>query len=355
MSSTKKVRMVLDIILTVMIVFEMFIQYTGEFLHEVVGFAFFATVIAHLAISAKWIRSTAKAAQSGKMSARRGALAVMGILLTVTMVVLGVSSVAISSLLSSAGLVWTLGSYGMWATVHAVSSYALCGLVTIHLAMHWAFLASVLKVPYDPSRRRAIGVGVHAAAAVGAMALGVLAVGEAMPRTASAAVSNGNTAASGNAASSGNSGRSGFEGPVNDRSLGSEASGSSAGSSTSGTGSTSSSGTSAGSNSSSSASASSTGKGGRKKDKGARGQSSNGSSTSGPSANSSSNSVSGSGSLDTSPIAEDDASAVQDDYYSNDSRSDQESSTVEGICTLCRKRCPLSAPQCNRPYEAGLI
>ena len=28
---------------------------------------------------------------------------------------------------------------------------------------------------------------------------------------------------------------------------------------------------------------------------------------------------------------------------------------VVGICTLCRKNCPLSAPLCDKPYEYGLL
>ena len=38
------------------------------------------------------------------------------------------------------------------------------------------------------------------------------------------------------------------------------------------------------------------------------------------------------------------------------SSSDSGSSNgASGTCPLCHKNCPLSAPQCNRPYEAGLI
>ena len=33
----------------------------------------------------------------------------------------------------------------------------------------------------------------------------------------------------------------------------------------------------------------------------------------------------------------------------------EETPEILGTCTLCRKQCPLSAPRCNKPYEAGLI
>ena len=97
------------------------------------------------------------------------------------MVVLGVSSIAISTILEGAGLTWTLGSHAAWSVVHAVSSYTLCALVVVHLAMDWAFLAATFRVPYDPARRKAINTGVHAVATAGAFALGVLAVNQAVP------------------------------------------------------------------------------------------------------------------------------------------------------------------------------
>jgi len=292
MNGKKVTRVVLDVALTAMIVAEMFIQYTGTFLHEVIGFAFFATVVVHLALSAKWIKTTAKNASKGKMTARRTALAVMGILLTVCMVVLGVSSVAISGILADAGLVWTLGSYATWKTVHAVSSYALCALVVIHLGMHWAFLASAFHVPYDPSRRRAISTGVHATAALGALALGAMAVGQALPRTTgmSTATQTNTTA---------------FAGTVDDAP--------------------------AASSSSPDASSSSSASGrGSKKDDRSQGSAASDTGSTGGASGSSSASPSTSGSGDSS-------------------------STATGICTLCRKQCSLSAPKCNKPYAAGLL
>ena len=309
MPAKKRFRIVLDVLLTAMLVFEMFIQYTGDFLHEVVGFAFFATVVIHLLLSAKWMKSTGRMAKSGKLTARRTALAVMGMLLAIDMVMLGVSSVAISGLLSSAGFVWTLGSYAMWATVHSFTAYALCALVAVHLAMHWAFLASAFKVPYDPSRRRAISTGVHAVAAVGAVALGVMAVQKLGPSVASAS-----TVGDDSSASEGSQDNT-FASPVDD----------------------------AGSDSSSTTTQPSASKGSAPSKKK--------SSSSSPSASSSSNASSTSSQSAPSSGSE----SEQAPQSSGGSSSAQESSTASGICTLCRKQCPLSAPKCDKPYQAGLI
>ena len=321
MPAKKRFRIVLDVLLTAMLVFEMFIQYTGDFLHEVVGFAFFATVVIHLLLSAKWMKSTGRMAKSGKLTARRTALAVMGMLLAIDMVMLGVSSVAISGLLSSAGFVWTLGSYAMWATVHSFTAYALGALVAVHLAMHWAFLASAFKVPYDPSRRRAISTGVHAVAAVGAVALGVMAVQKLGPSTASAS-----TVGDDSSASEGSQDNT-FANPVDDAGSVS-ANGSAVASS------------SASASASAQTSASKGSAPSKKK-----------SSSSSPSASSSSNASSTSSQSAPSSGSE----SEQAPQSSGGSSSAQESSTASGICTLCRKQCPLSAPKCDKPYQAGLI
>lgn len=291
MSSKKTMRVVLDAALTVMIVFEMFIQFTGEFLHEIIGFAFFATILAHLLLSAKWIKNTARNASRGEMNRRRKILALMGVLLAINIIVLAVSSVAISNLLAGAGFVWTLGSYATWATIHAVSSYSLCALVALHLGMHWIFLASALHIPYDPARRRAIGAGVNTVATLGAIALGVMAVSEVIPASAN---TNSANQATGNG--------------------------------------TSSNGTSGGGTTSSSSGTNSTRP---PVSKGKAGTAPTGSSTSTSTQNSD-------GSSNTT---------------SNDSAGSANagSAAATGICTLCRKQCPLSAPQCNKPYEAGLI
>lgn len=300
MNGKRTVRVVVDALMTVMIVFEMFIQLTGEFLHEVVGFAFFVTVLAHVLLSMKWVKGTARAAGSGKLTGRRTALAVVGVLLAVTTVVLGISSIAISGILASAGFVWALGSYAMWEYVHMVSAYALCGLVVVHLAMHWAFLASAFKVTYNPSRRRAIKAGVNAAAFLGVVALGATAAGKAVAQSAGGAGTLGGSAGDGAGASETSDAPAS---QAEEAGVDSDKSGK--------------------------------GKGLRK-----RGDSSG--SAGAPDGAGATGSAGASG----------DAGATGSAGASGATGSTGSSS---GICTLCRKQCPLSAPKCDKPYAAGLL
>ena len=353
MKGKKAVRVVLDVAMTVMIVLEMFIQFTGEFLHEVIGFAFFATVVAHLALSATWVKKTTHATQVGTLTARRAALAVMGCLLAATMVVLGASSVAISSILSSAGFTWTVGSYALWADVHTVSAYALCALVVVHLAMHWAFLAAAFRVPYNPARRRAIGSGVNAVAALGVIALGATVAGKTLPQTAEAAGQHG--IAPNEEGSDAAVGGQGAEGSPDAAANGQGAEGADRSSAQPGTGKRS-------------------GKHGFGRDDGRRGSRSTGEPADGSFGSRSGKPADGSSgqpSDNASGEAPDGSSGSASDGSNDESRGSASDSASEsssgsssngagdaaatGICTLCRKQCPLSAPKCNKPYEAGLL
>lgn len=336
MTTKKGLRVALDIALTVMIVFEMFIQFTGEFLHEVIGIAFFVSVALHIALSSRWIKTTANAAKAGnsKMTPRRASLAVVGCLLALATLVLAISSIAISNLLSATGFVWPIGSYAFWATVHAVSAYALCGLVVVHLAMHWVFMASALRIPYNPARRKAIGAGVHAVAAVGAVALGVAAVNSALPREIAigdSAGENGNAAGDGSAGGNANAGVVG-DGAAN---VSTDAGADNASSSNA----SSANASSSNSNTSGPSSSAASGKSDRNgsSDKG----SSNSSASGAPSGSSANASLANPSSAGSSNAGSSSAASA------NESTSD--------ICTLCKKRCSLSAPKCDKPYKAGLI
>ena len=306
------VRAILDAALTIMIVVEMFIQFTGVLLHEIIGFVFFACVATHLGLAAKWISATATQASERTLSRRRKSLAVMGILLALTMVVLGVSSVAISTIIASTGFVWPFGTYELWSVLHAVSSYGLCALTIVHLAMHWAFVAQAVKIPYDPSRRRAIGAGVNAMATVGAVAVGMASARVLLPRAAEMA--NAQTAESGAAAGTDpGSVVPDVSDQATDVPMQAE-------------------------------------QYGRGRGKRARMR----------------NKM-----QDTAPDAAQNQDATQEPYpsqdqggtyqepsepsYGTDGSNDTGSTDTSGICTLCRKYCPLSAPQCGRPYQQGII
>ena len=308
----KNAKMALDALLTILLVAAMLVQLTGVVAHEIIGVVFLVLIVAHIVNSFGWMRGTAQMVESAEAKKGQLSLFVVAVLLGIDCAVLAVSSVPISRLLYQAGLAPKVMS-SMWLNVHKVSSYLLCILAVVHLAMHWASILKHLNIPFDPGKRAAIGRGVTIAAGVGSVALGVVGFNS-LELFAGADAEE--------AAGSSASGASGGSRPSGAASSASSASSSEAGSGASsstdtGSGSASVSGTGAGSSSGSSASAS-------------------GANISG-SANSSSSSGSGSA-----------ASSADEDELSSDDLANTP-------CPLCKKHCPLSEPQCDKPYLAGLI
>ncbi|MDO4501940.1 MAG: DUF4405 domain-containing protein [Coriobacteriia bacterium] len=174
----KTMRLVLDVVLTVLLVVEMLYSLTGNALHEVLGLVFCLCIAGHLALSATWIRSMAQSLSKRQVVRRNVMLGTMAAVLAVVTVLLVLSSVAISRLLGGLndGLT-SLLTYPTWYTMHVVTSYGLSALVLVHLVMHWQVLAKWLHVPYNPERRTVISNCANAAAGLGAVALCVTCFG----------------------------------------------------------------------------------------------------------------------------------------------------------------------------------
>jgi len=174
MSSLSR-RLKLDLVLTIMLVFEMFYSITGNMLHEAVGLALFLGIGIHLFLSRTWIAGTIRTMSSDTktLAPKRAWLALVAGLLVADGALLVFSSLVISNTLYGWGIgLGALNTSALWATIHTASAYGLCVLTVAHLTMHWSLIAKSLRVDYDPSRRTAIGYAVGAAAAIGMLAIG---------------------------------------------------------------------------------------------------------------------------------------------------------------------------------------
>ena len=168
-------RIVFDLLLTVVLLFEVLHQVTGTAIHEVVGAAFFICIVVHLSFSSRWLKRTAGSLRAGELAKKQKRLAIIVVLLAVDVVVLLVSSIIISETLWGWGIDMTALNPGkIWYPIHTVAAYALCILVLGHLSMHWTTVAETLKVPYDPSRREAITSVLNGAVMIGGIALGII-------------------------------------------------------------------------------------------------------------------------------------------------------------------------------------
>ena len=170
---SRSARMALDGALTLLLIVSMLVQLTGVIAHEIIGVVFLLAVIVHLANSFWWMKTVAGLVENAQAKEGQLALFVVAVLLGITCAALIISSVPISRLLYQVGLAPKVMS-SMWLNVHKVCAFVLCILAVVHLAMHWASILKQLNIPFDPSRRKAIGMGVKAASCVGVVALGVV-------------------------------------------------------------------------------------------------------------------------------------------------------------------------------------
>lgn len=331
-------RSIIDFVLAGMLIFEMLYMLTGNVLHEVVGVAFFATLALHMLFARRWFKAMgAKAASpnglAGKQKVRLGLVAVLAALLGLLLV----SSLLISNMLSSL-TGWALADepYTLWAVAHTVGAYVFCAFVICHIGAHWVGLFKALRIPYSPARRQAIGAGVTSLATVGVVAVTLSAaktLGPWMPD----AEGSGDMAATGEGAPSagkgmgdvagqdvleevpGQGGDAGRSTDPRSRRPGPESRGYGYGDSRT---------------------APDGSQRGTVPDADSQndpwGQSPYGNGSRGNSGNGSGGDSYGYGSGDGSG-------------------SGGNSGNSSGICTLCRRRCSLSAPQCNKPYSAGLL
>lgn len=284
----RSARMALDGALTILLIASMLAQLTGVIAHEIIGVVFLLAVVAHIVNSFWWMKTVARLVENAQVKGGQLVLFVVAVLLGVAVALLAVSSVPISRLLYQVGLAPKVMS-SMWLAVHKVSAFLLCILAVVHLAMHWASILKHLNIPFDPSKRKAIGLGVKAISCAGIVALGVVGFNS----LELFAVLGENA-----------DGEGSREGSTSQPASGSQASSASA---SQGEGSTSAAGASEGRASASSSSAS----------------------------------------------ADDQPAKVQVD--AGDGEAGSSEGDAEALCPLCRKHCPLSDPQCDKPYLAGLI
>lgn len=316
-------KLAFDAVLTILLVFEMLYQFTGNFLHEAIGAAFFLCIVAHLLLARRWIASTARSVGAKKMNRQKKGLAIMAVLLFIDMLALGASSAIISNTLWNLGFdLSALNPGNIWIPIHSASAYGLCALALAHLAMHWSAIASVFRIEYNPSRRQAIGQCVGAAVSLGAIALGVVGANQ-VGSIAEALANTGENASANSSAGSANTATSMSGIPARDANAPVR-------------------------NASSSKSVQRTPK----------------SKTSNPATteqNNPSESYTDSQPETSSEqygyVAEEgyEDSSYEEGYSEPSYEESTPSTTATGICPLCPKRCSLSSPRCNKPYAAGLI
>ena len=153
MSKKGIIKIVVDVVMTVLFVVLMLPQQTGLAFHEIVGLSILLVVLLHLLLNRKWITSMTKklfADQINKKDLYRYFLNAA--------ILLGIVVVTVTGLMISA-VVLPVGTYnhGIEA-VHRIAAYGTGVLMLVHLGLHLKYLRAmfrkiVLDIGTSPVRR----------------------------------------------------------------------------------------------------------------------------------------------------------------------------------------------------------
>lgn len=137
MNRKLKIKISIDIIMTIFMLLEMAYQLTGNLFHEIAGVTLFGLFFVHNILNIKWYKSFNK----GKYNFRRIISAVINLLLLTVMIILMITGIMISR-----DVFAFLGLNGGLTVQQLHSCAAAWGLVfmSIHVGIHWQMLINMI-------------------------------------------------------------------------------------------------------------------------------------------------------------------------------------------------------------------
>lgn len=142
-TSRNKINLYLDLILTVLFVFEMEVQFTGLGLHELLGLLFAILLGIHIVLHWQWIVSITRTFKKKVLHESRLNY-VLNAALFLDVLLMTISGLMIAQTL---GYALGLSDSGMstWLFLHVVSSQLSLILIGLHVALHWKWIVSNTK------------------------------------------------------------------------------------------------------------------------------------------------------------------------------------------------------------------
>lgn len=160
MNKTMRIKLIIDIIMTVLMLLAMAYQLTGNMAHEVIGAIIFILFVVHNFLNQPWYRSMLK----GRYNVRRIISTSVNFLLLISMLHLMITGIMISRDIFS-----FLGINGGFTTRAVHTASANWGLVfmSVHVGMHWSMLMNVVgKVAGVITQSRIIAIATRTAAII---------------------------------------------------------------------------------------------------------------------------------------------------------------------------------------------
>lgn len=137
MKPEMKLKMSIDFVMTVLLVFLMSYQITGQKFHEWLGTAMVVLFIVHNLLNIRWYKNLIK----GKYKPLRIMQTVVNISVFIAMVCLAFSGIVMSRYVFAA----VNGPVATARSMHLAASYWGFVLMSIHLGMHWAQICTMIR------------------------------------------------------------------------------------------------------------------------------------------------------------------------------------------------------------------
>ncbi|MBX3086170.1 MAG: DUF4405 domain-containing protein [Anaerolineae bacterium] len=131
-----KLNLVLDIIIALAFAAEMQYRFVGLRNHEILGLAFGAAIIVHLALHVQWIVGVTKRFFKNLLH-QSHVNYILNIALLVDIILVTVSGILISRTL---GL--TISADHSWEQIHKIAANLSLVIVALHVGLHWQWIAA---------------------------------------------------------------------------------------------------------------------------------------------------------------------------------------------------------------------
>lgn len=139
MKRIQKIKITVDMIMTVLLLLVMAYMVTGEQVHEWLGMGMFLLFFVHNWLNRNWYRGLWR----GKYNGLRVLSTAVNIALVVTMLLLMYSSIILSNY--ALRFLNIHGSMSLARNVHLAGSYWAILLMSVHLGLHWGMLMHVFQ------------------------------------------------------------------------------------------------------------------------------------------------------------------------------------------------------------------
>lgn len=139
MSNKLRIKIAIDVTMTILIISLMAYSKTGQLFHEIVGTFSFMLFLIHNFLNGNWYKNIFK----GRYTAIRILQTVINLLTTILMVLLMISGIIMSGYIFAfipieGGMAWA-------RNVHLIAAYWGFVLISLHLGVHWNMVTGILN------------------------------------------------------------------------------------------------------------------------------------------------------------------------------------------------------------------